>query len=266
MVVFCLMCGMTVLSVNAAKPEKCTNGIDDDGDQLVDCDDPDCFSHLACQDPPPPPPSEPDTTRYMLTLDYPDDFGKGSGPHLMCEGPNIDPWGLPVDSSLPIDLIAAECGKQTLEDGCPKGTINASFGSNETRTPCAEVAFVLPGADLTCGTGDDIRVNTCGEMSGLGFYFSRNDGVVDSFQLYIRDVNWDSYFTDAGIPVDSNDPPVCVSGGDFTLELNAEALPVYMKKGRKLVGTVSLGYVSYVKDNDDIKTNCLPGVSTCRCP
>lgn len=29
-------------------PNGCTNGIDDDGDLMVDCDDPDCFGHPAC--------------------------------------------------------------------------------------------------------------------------------------------------------------------------------------------------------------------------
>lgn len=29
-------------------PDGCTNGIDDDGDLMVDCDDPDCFGHPSC--------------------------------------------------------------------------------------------------------------------------------------------------------------------------------------------------------------------------
>ena len=39
--------------------EQCTNGVDDDGDQLVDCADPDCAQNEAClPTPPPPPPAE----------------------------------------------------------------------------------------------------------------------------------------------------------------------------------------------------------------
>ena len=29
-------------------PEDCTNGIDDDGDGLVDCNDPDCAAYPGC--------------------------------------------------------------------------------------------------------------------------------------------------------------------------------------------------------------------------
>ena len=32
-----------------APPEDCTNGIDDEGDRLVDCDDEECFDNEACQ-------------------------------------------------------------------------------------------------------------------------------------------------------------------------------------------------------------------------
>ena len=34
--------------VENSYPNGCTNGIDDDGDIMVDCDDPDCFGHPAC--------------------------------------------------------------------------------------------------------------------------------------------------------------------------------------------------------------------------
>jgi hypothetical protein len=34
-------------------PEDCANGVDDDGDGLTDCDDVDCVDHPACQPPPP---------------------------------------------------------------------------------------------------------------------------------------------------------------------------------------------------------------------
>ncbi|MGR3309426.1 MAG: S8 family serine peptidase [Candidatus Brocadiales bacterium] len=42
--------GNYTLSLNCN--EECTNGIDDDGDGLVDCDDPDCGCDIACVSPP----------------------------------------------------------------------------------------------------------------------------------------------------------------------------------------------------------------------
>lgn len=45
---------------DSGTPEQCTNGVDDDDDGLVDCADPDCAQHEACQSPPDsgPPPAE----------------------------------------------------------------------------------------------------------------------------------------------------------------------------------------------------------------
>ena len=42
--------GLTYIAVAQTKGEICDNGTDDDGDKLVDCDDPDC----KCEPPPPP--------------------------------------------------------------------------------------------------------------------------------------------------------------------------------------------------------------------
>ena len=42
--------GVTVLQ--RVPGENCTNGVDDDNDDLIDCEDPDCFNHSACTDPP----------------------------------------------------------------------------------------------------------------------------------------------------------------------------------------------------------------------
>ncbi|MEM7231597.1 MAG: thrombospondin type 3 repeat-containing protein [Planctomycetota bacterium] len=36
-------------SCRCAPTELCQNGRDDDGDELIDCDDPDCFGHSACR-------------------------------------------------------------------------------------------------------------------------------------------------------------------------------------------------------------------------
>ncbi|RME23555.1 MAG: hypothetical protein D6806_11075, partial [Deltaproteobacteria bacterium] len=35
----------------SSRPENCTNGVDDDGDRLVDCEDPDCANNPACNPP-----------------------------------------------------------------------------------------------------------------------------------------------------------------------------------------------------------------------
>jgi hypothetical protein len=39
----------------AQAQEICDNGVDDNGDKLVDCDDPLCVNDPACKEPPPPP-------------------------------------------------------------------------------------------------------------------------------------------------------------------------------------------------------------------
>ena len=44
----CLSLAFSVSSVEAQK-EQCKNGVDDDGDKLVDCDDPDCESKGFCK-------------------------------------------------------------------------------------------------------------------------------------------------------------------------------------------------------------------------
>jgi len=42
------------LVYNLSAPEDCTNNIDDDGDGLIDCADPECAAHQSCQPPAPP--------------------------------------------------------------------------------------------------------------------------------------------------------------------------------------------------------------------
>jgi len=49
----CVNRAIAICSVCAPPTEICDNGVDDDGDQLVDCDDPDCVEHPACAPPPP---------------------------------------------------------------------------------------------------------------------------------------------------------------------------------------------------------------------
>ena len=48
---FLLTCTLTLLlfpcSLHAQVAEICTNGIDDDGDTLIDCEDPDCIFSLT---------------------------------------------------------------------------------------------------------------------------------------------------------------------------------------------------------------------------
>ncbi|MCD6549284.1 hypothetical protein J7K41_01055, partial [Candidatus Micrarchaeota archaeon] len=54
----------TVKITRVFPPENCTNGIDDDGDGLVDCNDPDCYGDPACR----PPPSQPRRKRMEVEL------------------------------------------------------------------------------------------------------------------------------------------------------------------------------------------------------
>jgi len=48
----CVNRAVAICSVCAPPAEVCDNGVDDDGDQLIDCDDPDCVEHPACAPPP----------------------------------------------------------------------------------------------------------------------------------------------------------------------------------------------------------------------
>ena len=42
-------CGRSHIIGADILPEQCENGVDDDGDGLIDCNDPDCFTHPACK-------------------------------------------------------------------------------------------------------------------------------------------------------------------------------------------------------------------------
>jgi hypothetical protein len=49
----CLVFGLAMVTVEAGPKERCANQKDDDGDGLVDCDDPDCFEDPDCTGEPP---------------------------------------------------------------------------------------------------------------------------------------------------------------------------------------------------------------------
>ena len=47
--IFAIGVGVSTLQVRAQVPEDCTNGVDDDGDKAVDCDDTDCEGDAKCE-------------------------------------------------------------------------------------------------------------------------------------------------------------------------------------------------------------------------
>lgn len=263
----CLFFAFTVVMVEAAPKSKeiCNNKSDDDGDGLIDCADPDCQNKPACSCAPSENPEvscsdgldndcdgridgddsdcgsgEPTTTRYLLTLEA----------------------GAMAEKE---DVLVAVCGKRTLPAGCLDGDFNAWFGMNEDYTPCAEYGFVLQGPDLELGTEDDIVIDSCiagPNRSGLNFYFDRIGGEVVGFQLWIRDIDWKPYFTDAGIPLGGGETGDC---DEFWLHMNAQSIPVYSQKGKKHVGWVSLGSLHFKTDpTPEDPYDC--EVDTCRCP
>lgn len=184
------------------------------------------------------------TIRYLLTLE----------PGIYSPGPD--------------DLLLAECGKRTVEIGCPDGEFNAWFGMNDDYTPCADFQFSLPGSDLEPGGSDAIEIDSCApdpNRSGLNFYFERTgeEGLY-TVQLWMRDVDWNPYYTDrvevyevVGTPCESD---------EFLMHMNVESTPVHSQKGKRLVGTVTFGTLRFVKDTADVYDPCtVCQLPNCRC-
>lgn len=75
-------------------PEICDNGVDDDGDTLVDCNDPECFDQDACQD----------ATSVSATLTITTAYWRVDAAPVLELGGSIDVVGTPLG-----DGTAFEC-------------------------------------------------------------------------------------------------------------------------------------------------------------
>jgi hypothetical protein len=124
-----------------ASQEDCTNGIDDDGDSLVDCVDPDCTALYACV------PAAPNNFQGFAYLRQTGSPGAkspcdgGGAPAVYYQGP-----AAPKCSTCGCDLApGTTCAQATLEcwsdAGCLTSNVQVSFNNG-----CAPVSMALAGA------------------------------------------------------------------------------------------------------------------------
>jgi MYXO-CTERM domain-containing protein len=139
-------------------PEVCDNGVDDDGDQLTDCDDPDCASAPSCQLPPEDCENGLDDDRDGLTdCDDPDCASAPSCqlPPEDCEnGLDDDRDGL-TDCDDPDCASAPAC--QIPPEDCGNGLDDDRDGQTDCDDPdCASApACQIPPEDCGNGLDDD---------------------------------------------------------------------------------------------------------------
>ncbi|HKY62884.1 MAG TPA: right-handed parallel beta-helix repeat-containing protein [bacterium] len=95
--------------------ENCANNVDDDGDTLIDCLDPDCAGAAACQDPPAPPPA---------------DDRENCGNNIDDDGNGL------TDCADPICVGAVACPAES-DDGGSGGNDDGSGGNTVTASGCA---------------------------------------------------------------------------------------------------------------------------------
>ena len=109
--------------------EVCTNGLDDDGDNLADCDDPDCFGDVACL----PPPDE------TACADGIDNDGDGL---IDCDDPNC--------------ILDPSCNIPPTEISCNDGVDNDQDGAVDCAdSDCATFPGCVNPPEANCANGID---------------------------------------------------------------------------------------------------------------
>ncbi|MEC9476537.1 MAG: hypothetical protein VX764_05805 [Planctomycetota bacterium] len=169
--------GTMTISVNGGGPasENCTNGTDDDGDGLADCDDPDCASNPACG-------------------------GGGGGAGDICSDAIIA-----VDGANNLDNTTATTGTDPISDAQCVGTFLGEFqndvwysytatssGAMEVST-CNSVNFDTDVAIYSGGCGALTQISCNGDGAGCAGFSSLVTGVAVTAgtEYLIRVGGWD---------------------------------------------------------------------------
>lgn len=136
--------------------ELCDNGLDDDGDQQVDCADSDCAGHLACQD----------RVEYLCENGLDDDGDQ----QVDCDDPDCGAQqvcnpdrevecddGLDNDGDALTDCADPDCTpKDVCQEKCSDGLDNDRDGLTDCRDPdCEAHADCQVPAELDCADGVD---------------------------------------------------------------------------------------------------------------
>jgi len=177
-------CDDTNPSIHLGAPEVCDDGVDNDCDGLMDCDDSDCPADVPPCAPPPPPPGcgDGDCSEGETNCNCPTDCGQPAASETDCENGIDDDCDGKVDSA-DSDCVQSPCeghGGDSDGDGKCDDADNCPNDPNPTQADCDNDGVgdacdedICPSD--WCKRGDG-RCDECGTDTDCPVWYPDNDG------------------------------------------------------------------------------------------